>query len=251
MKSFRFIRPFFAWFLSVSLIVFCFFSCFTPFKVKADTNDVYYRVITDDVGFFSKREDKLPAFYLPKSYFVRLVDDYGEFLHVECFGSQLSPTLDGYVLASQVVLYKEQLSSPYLDLSVTTSVATGLFSDVNLTVRQQMVFADRQLGFYGNIKADDGETLFFVHYNDKVGYVKESAITPFTIPFHPIPLVTDQPEVEGDREQSTSTTNQTFRAAIIICLMIAGLLAIIIVYKRKSSNPNAVLSVSEQEFEQE
>ena len=168
-------------------------------------------------------------------------------LLVECYGNN-TPAVDGYVKADLVIAYDQTPYDPYANLSLTTTTHTTLYSDADCTKKIQVVFADRQLNYYGSYINDWGERLFFVHYNNKYGYVKEVDVAPFTIPPHPIPIIdesTDPPQQTGQ----TSSTTALIRTAIIICVSVAGFLAIIIVYKKKSDNPTQIQALPERDYE--
>ena len=72
--------------------------------------------------------------------------------------------------------------------------------------------------------------LFYVGYNNRLGYVKETDIYPFIIKNHPNDLPSSS--VDTPSEETKTPTEQTgvfgLRTIIIVCLIFAGIIAIFI-----------------------
>ncbi|MCQ2399160.1 MAG: hypothetical protein MJ072_01480 [Clostridia bacterium] len=203
--------PFFLFFTAL----FTLFPSPTPITAKADDN--YLRVINEDVGFYASVYDESPLFFLPCSFFVRKVGESGEFVHVECFGvGENSPMLDGFVYKSELVK-SDDVYDPFLSFNVTTAFSSAIYYDKSLTSVIQYVFKDRTLGYYGKAESPTGEKVYYVAYNGKLGYMRETDLMPFTVPLHPIPIgkkpTEDVPEeVKGDE------TERTLKIAVIVSL---------------------------------
>lgn len=225
---------------------------FSPIQtpVKASTSE-YRRIITDDTPFFSDAEGLNLLFYLPYSYYVKVLQINPILSHVECFGTGDSIILDGYVPTD--MLFDDGLTviNPYLEKKISSISTAVLYSDTTLSTPLQYVFASRQLVYYGSAFANDGSMLFFVSYNNRLGYVKENTIMPFLIDLHSNPLtflVPDEPDQpSNDPSLKTDTTN-VFTIAIIACLTLAGIIALFLAIKN-TSKTNSQNYYDENEYE--
>ena len=236
---------------------FCFlfvfiFCCFilqsSSFVIANADQQEYCRVITDNVMLYADQQAQSPLFILPKSYFCKVLSKNDQMVQVECYGNGNTPAVDGYLKADLVIEYDQVPTDPFLTFYLTTTTHTTLYSDADCTQKIQVVFADRQLNYYGSYLNDWGERLFFVHYNNKYGYVKEVDVAPFTLPLHPLPIIPENTQATQQDGQNSNAT-ALIRTAIIICVSVAGFLAIIVVYKRKSDNPTQIQALPERDYE--
>lgn len=238
---------------TISCIIIALFLVFNIWEMpiyigSAQTNVIYKRVITDETPFYSDNKGANLLFYLPKSYYVKILSEEGAFYHVECFLGEYTPTLDGYVPSYLLSEVSGEVSSPYLSLHISTLNSCPLYTDQSLAESIQFVFADRTLGYYGNLKRDNKETLYFVCYNGKLGYVKESDVAPFSVPLHTTPLPQQVEKNEGvDKTTPSDATVNGLRTAIILCLLGAGLVAFCVSLKRNSKN--AITYYDENDYE--
>lgn len=211
----------------------------------------FMRVTTHNTPFFKDKNDEFPLFYLPYTYYVKVLSNEQPLCHVECYGFGSTPKLDGYVPFD--MLFKDNLSTsiPYLSLSISTINTTILFSDSSTSKPLQYIFKDRVLFYYGNYVSESGESLFYVSYNKHLGYVKESDILPFTINNHPNPLTfIPEPEPEKPPQEETSENNlSTMRIAIFICLCFAGIIALAYIIKFKPKKEVAATFLEDNDYE--
>ena len=232
-----------------------------PYLASAKTAE-YRRVITDDTPFYSDESGQNTLFFLPYTYYVKVLGESGEFLHVECYGQGQTPALDGFV--PKDALYNDglEVSLPYLNLTIKTYENTVFYADSALTTSLQYVFPERTLAYYGKATTPNGETVYYVAYNGRLGYVKESAVYPFTIDDHPNELTfivkeeTPQPPTSdtlpSDEEVVTPSTNTDFfsvKVIIVICLGFAGLIAIFLAIKPKLKKVSATSYYDENDYE--
>ncbi len=223
--------------LTISLSIITFAFPFAPKKVSADSG--YLRVITADTPFYSSETDTEPLFFLPYTYYVRILKETLNFYHVEYCAENGMLGIDGYV--PKDMLFDDGLSAEtrYPEIYLTTSSSTVLYSDKELTLSEQYVFSGRKLSYYGQYLSPSGEVIFFVRYNNRLGYVTEEAVVPFTVPDHPNPLTfIPEPEPETPEEEPTITEKSTYkgetlRYLIIGCLAFAGIIALVIAFKNK------------------
>ena len=227
-------------------------------KVRADSP--YLRVINEQTAFYSNTFSETPLFYLPYTYYVRVIGETDEYYHVEYGGEKNSISIDGYV--KKDCLYKDELSADYRypNVKITTSFNTVLYLDSNLSNYSQYIFSGRELNYYGSFNSPDGATIFFVSYNQRLGYVKECDVSPFSIENHPNPLTfipAPEPEVvppektpEPDVEPTPTTDNtMALKIAIILSILFAGLFGLFVALKNKTSPSKTSSYYDENEFE--
>ena len=212
----------------------------------------YLRVITTDTPFYSNQNSDKPLFYLPYTYYVRVIREELNFYYVEYGDGKDMPCIDGYV--PKEMLFDDGLSaiSRYPSITIKTSNHAILYLDTNKNTALQYVFKDRELTFYGIYTDDSGETLYYVSYNNKLGYVSEEDVIPFTIPNHPNDL-TFIPKEEEKVEDPPPTIDQpknttTLRYLIIGCLALAGIFALVIAFNKKPSSKQ-ISYYEESEYE--
>lgn len=229
----------------ICLGVFGFFSFFAfSFAPTYAISGGYLRVITDDTPFYQYPNQENCLFYLPYTYYVKVLGEDGDMLHVECFGDNLT-AIDGYVPSN--LLFDDDLTvvSPYVDITLTTAVSSVLYSSTSLDNPIQYVFAERQMQYYGSYKVD-GQTLYYVGYNGRLGYVKESDVYPFEIVNHPNELSfikVEEPPLQETPDTETLTETPTnendffsLKVIIVVCLLFAGIVALFVALKTKPQN---------------
>ncbi len=210
----------------------------------------YLRVITTATPFYADFDGQNLLFYLPYTYYVKVLS-LGETLsHVECYGDNDTPAIDGYAPTEMLFSDGLEVDNPYPHLTIKTAVATVLYSDAKLSNAIQHVFADRQLTFYGKLDRDEKEPVYYVGYNNKLGYVSESDILPFTLPEHKNPLTFLAPDTSKPAEPETSNDGAlSLRIIIIACLGLAGGFALIIALKKKPKTETAISYYDENDYE--
>lgn len=238
----------------ISTIFFSFVSIFaslSPKKVNAE--NYYLRVINENTPFYVDANGQSLLFYLPYTYYVKIINYGKEYTHVECYGT-FTAGLDGYVPNDLLFDDGLEVSNPYPNIELTTSTTCILFADFNLKQQQQFIFANRSLNYYGTYTAPNGEILYYVGYNERLGYVKESQVMPFTIPNHPNPLTFIVPEEEenplpendNDKNMESYEKVDPFHWIILGLLILAGLISIVIVVTGKQRNNKTAISYYEE-----
>lgn len=245
--------------LSMILIVIL-VSPIQPRSANADAGDFYMRVITADTPFYSNANGSNLLFYLPYTYYVKILSRDTVMTRVEVYGGETA-AIDGYAPTSMLFKDGLEVKNPYVNLEITTSATCVLYADKAMTTVLQYVFPSRGLRYYGALPAADGSNLFFVSYNGRLGYVRESEITPFVIPDHPneatflIPEPEpEQPTTQPNDEQKTDgekpdKTADDLRIIIIFCLLLAGLIALFVALKSKPQNKKPADYYDENYFE--
>lgn len=210
----------------------------------------YRRVIDDKTGFYGSVMDAIPLFYLPYTYYVKVLGEAGEFTHVEIHGEGGRAALDGYVYADR--LFKDNLlvSSPFLVQNLTTVDTAVLYQDVELSVAVQYLFPERPLVYYGENVSHSGK-IYYVGYNSKLGYVKESDVYPFKIQPHPneLTFLTPEKPVVSPLPESDGEGFYGLKVVIIVCLVFAGIIGLFIALGKKSYIQQTSNYYDENEYE--
>ncbi len=242
-------------------IILCFIVCFFavslsafPQKksVKAENNGKYLRVIEENVPFFADEQGLEYIFNLPYTYYVKLLAE-GEILSKVEYGALGGTALIGYVPTKS--LYNDDLSviSPYPNLKIKTLCTTILYSDSEYTTQVQYIFSGREMTFLGSSISTNGVYACFVEYNGRIGYVKDNDIIPFNLENHPNELTFLEPEPEPELipeiENEGSTTKVSLKYVIIACLLFAGVLSLLLVFRKTPATSPAVSYYDENDYE--
>lgn len=226
----------------------------TPNASRADSS--YMRVITENTPFYQNVTDSKPLFYLPYTYYVKALNENNGFIHVECLIGDGFIALDGYVPSGLLFKDEQEVASPYLSLKIKTASSTVLYGDSVLNQPLSYIFADREMQYFGSLDTSHGK-IYYVGYNDRLGYVKEDDVIPFTIENHPnaLTFIPNDPPVEEPSAPQTPTTEPIsedffeLKIIIIVCLIFAGLIALFIALKQKPKNSAAAFYYDENDFE--
>lgn len=212
-------------------------------QVFGEGNNMYFRVIDEETYLYRDENLTEPLFVLPYTYYVKAINVNGETTYAECIASE-NEVIDGYIKTEKLYKDELQVNSPYPNIKIKTADTGILYSDKTLNKTIQYVFADRTLTYFGKLPLDDGTILYYVSYNNKLGYIKESAIVPFSIANHPneltfikeeniAPILEKVDEGENSNTESPTNSSTTLRIIIVICLAFAGITAMFLVFKEK------------------
>lgn len=229
--------------------------CINPYSIAFSLNADYKRVINDTTAFYSDANGENFLFNLPYTYYVNVLNTFGEYSHVECYGTGGIPALDGYVLTDQLFTDNLEVKSPFACVKITTCLDTVLYNDLSMKDYSQYIFKDRTLNFYGTATINEHLTLYCVQYNGRIGYVKESDVFPFTVPNHPNELTfididkpTNAPTGEENLEGSTDNFF-SLRVIVIVCLAFAGILAIFFAFRPRNTKRQKTSYYDENDYE--
>ena len=223
-------------------------------SAKAETQNEYMRIITEDTPFYSDRTADSPLFYLPYTYYVR-VKELGEiFTRVEYANG--GAAIDGYVPTNKLYGDGLEVLNPFPNVKAITANTAVLYATAETTVILQYVFSGRELYYYGKYYSPQGKTLYYVGYNDRLGYVKEEDLIPFTLSFHPneLTFLTPEPTEEPTTINPPETTQSpqsvfNIRIAIFVVLGLAGLIALIFALRKKPKVSPAAGYYDENDYE--
>ncbi len=239
--------------LFCALIICALILSITPsISVTFAEENCYYRIIDDTTPFYSDEKGENLLFYLPYTYYVKVITYNAPLCHVEyCPGSN-SVALDGYVPKEKLYFDDLSVSSPYPAVNVTTLKTTVLYDNALLTDAICYVFESRTLSYFGYLPFKNGENCLFVSYGNKLGYLTEKDVFPFTIPNHPNELTFLTPPAPPETEEPIQTENfnqNELRVLIIACLCIAGVFALIVALKNKTKRVEQTGYYDENEYE--
>ncbi len=233
---------------AIILTIFMFIGWYSPQKAFAQSE--YRRVINDTTPFYKSPLDENPLFFLPYTYYVKVISQNDNFCHVEINGENGQTGIDGFVPTEQLFYDGQEVLTPYLNLSITTVGTTVLYADATLSSPLQYIFADRTLLYFGERQSLNSK-IFYVAYNNKLGYVKESDILPFIINNHPNKLTFLTPP-ENEKNQDDLQLEDNFfnlKTIIIVCLLLAGLFALFIALSNKNSNTKKMNYYEENDYD--
>lgn len=212
---------------------------FTGTVLTVSASGEYLRVITADTLFYRDENMTELLFYLPYTYYVKVLNINGDVAHIE-YSGDYAPAVDGY--ADKNALFSDGLTvgNPYPALSVKTCKTATLYEDAALSQASRYIFAERSLYYYGYVKNGD-DFIYFVSYGGNLGYVEENCLYPFTVPDHPNELtflITDKNDEQTFAKTDYQKKDNAFVLRIIIigCLVFAGLIAAFSVRKPKNKN---------------
>jgi hypothetical protein len=180
------------------------------------------------VYFYESPDLASSLFELPKSYYLKRIGISGDFYKVECYGeSDLTPLLIGYVLVGQVE-FSAPVTDPFLNFNVVTNESTVLYADKNMLKTEMLIFKNRTLGYYGKAYANDNTIIYMVTFNNKIGYVKEIALIPFTVPTHSIPILNENlstdKNLDGLDNQNLDKSDKILKILIIVAVFTSAII---------------------------
>ena len=208
--------------------------------VVQDLSENYARVIDDKTPFYSDEDGVNVLFYLPYTYYVKVLDSSGLLAHVE-YGFDSDTLFDGYVPTEKLFFDGLNVNAPFPTTNLSSDKTITLYDDKNCTINLQYVFSGRKIKFLGHAE-NNGKYLCYVEYNGTMGYVKEEDLAPYSIPNHINPL-TFLPQ-EDDKNLNISINggndNLVLKILIVACLLGAGIVALFTAFRKKPSSSIAV-----------
>ncbi|MBQ3219695.1 MAG: hypothetical protein IJB32_03795 [Clostridia bacterium] len=242
--------------LFISLILFLGGFCSVYFTTNtANAQAKYLRVITEDTPFYKNVSDTEPLFFLPYTYYVKVLSDGEVFTHVECQVTGSIPAIDGYVPTEMLFDDGLTVSEPYLNMAVKTATTALLFEDLSLTSPLQYVFSDREMIYLGRHVTKNNVNVYYVSYNNRLGYVKESDIYPFSITNHPneLTFIKPDPPIESTPNSPTESVDEnnllSVKILIIASLVFAGIIGLIFAVKHNPKRNTAITFYDENDYE--
>ena len=239
--------------LSLILAVIFTLCCFSFKITPAHADALFARVITEDTPFYQTESSIEPLFFLPYTYYVKVIKSGEEFTHVECYGDGDTAAIDGFVPTEMLFFDGLSVQNPFVVLQLTTVNTAVLYEDAALNKQSQYVFENRKLNYYGHTDTPSGKA-YFVSYNDRLGYIKETDVYPFSIPNHPNELtflVPEEPILPPTENTQQQSNNDFFglKVAIIICILFAGVVALFFALSKHPDRKAAATYYDDNEYE--
>lgn len=242
--------------LALQIAVFCFFaptfgSLFTQNSTFFDKQNKtktayaenareYARVLNENTPFYSDPSCKILKFYLPYSYFVRIIKTGTEATRVIYMENALAPAREGYVKTADLYVCDYVPESPYPQLKLTLKNDEILFSSPADGDALVVLTAGDYAYYYGETQID-GDLFYYVFSGVYVGYVRKDAFYAHSLALHPKELPKeeepDQSELgqssedEKQSEQQSSLDNGDGNALLSAVIIIAiSLITISVIY---------------------
>ena len=230
-------------FIAFALTFFSSLTLFSSYGANAKAeSEPYYRIIDEITPFFADENQTELLFYLPYTYYVKILSVNGNTAHIE-YGNI---AIDGYTYFDKLFREEQSVLLPYPDVSVKTQKSTLLYQDKECLTPVKYVFAERTMRFYGKALLNNSY-VYYVEYNGEMGYVSEESLYPFTVEPHknPFTFITEE-----NPDQKPKTNNSLpFKIIIFSCLGLSGIIAIFISIKNKKSPEKLGDYYEENDFE--
>ncbi len=182
----------------------------------------YARITQDGVYFYRYADESAGLFILPRTYFVRIIGEAGDFYRVRYLETaDAASALEGYCKADEVTPVDYIPETPYLNYSVTVTyrVDSGSMQLPDSFLTEYTLTAV----YYGEF-AYGSATSYYVLLNGQFGYVPASACSIVNYPEN-----TEHTEPETPPEEETAPAEQSFGAlnVVLICALAAAALGAI------------------------
>ena len=163
----------------------------SPEQARAETYG-YARIMDDSTYFYSEADEDAGLFLLPRTYFVQIIGDAGDYYQISYLdGQENVKAVKGYCKKSQVTPVSYLPQTPYLVYRIQVTYSTDEPSFPDGFLEEITLSADYYGAFYY------GSALcYYVYLNGSFGYVPASACskpdypenTEFTDPPDPSPV---------------------------------------------------------------
>ncbi len=202
------------------------FPLFAPAPVRAEENPEsgygYARVTQEDVYLYSQPQAESGLFILPRSYFVKITGETGDYYRVEYLTGTSATPVRGYCRTDDVEPVDYIPETPFLlyDTEVTFTVGSadlpdGFFTEYTVPAAFYGTF------YYGS------SVYYYVNMNGEFGYVPASACPPLDYPENTEHMPAETPETPQESGGNANVVN-----IILICaLSVAALGAVYFLFR--------------------
>lgn len=194
-----------------------------PKKIAyADTE--YARILNEQTPFYSDPGCQMLKFYLPFSYYVRVVKLGSDCIKVAYMENATAPAREGYIKTCDFFPCDYAPENPYPAVNLSLKSDEVLFSTPQADDPRVVLPAGEQACFYGSIDLG-GEVFYYVYSGAYVGYVRKRAFSEHVIPKHTYPLpkeeepIEEQPESARPSEQEKQNNENSGLSAVIIAIV--------------------------------
>ena len=221
----------------------------SPYSATFNNHNVVFaeqeqwaRIVNENTPLYSDQSLTMIKFYLPRSYFLKVVNAQEQSTRVVYMDGRIGlPLKEGYVKTCDLFLFDGIPSNPYPELELTVITDEVLFSDTNKQYPKAVLTQGSVATYYGQLNVNN-ENFCYVYCNGYVGYVRKSAFATFEIPPHSLPLNEQSSQDEESSNESTVSTqpqnsipaiDSTMKIVIIIAVAITCVSVIYLLFKPK------------------
>ncbi len=202
--------------------------------------------MNESTPFYSDYGLSMIKFYLPYTYFVKVVDAQAEVTRVIYMDGQSNiPLREGYIKTCDLFLFDGEPTNPYPEVNIKITSDEVLFADSQKQYPKTVLTSGDLAVYYGDL-TDGNEKFCYVYCNGYVGYVRKSAFAPFEIPRHSLPLTPEIPDppissevpIESDNgaiSGADDNLDSTMRIIVIIAVALTCVSVIYLLFKPKQT----------------
>lgn len=193
----------------------------SPSAVRAEETARYARILDEEVYFYERAEAESGLFVLPRTYFVRITGEEGNYYAAEYRTG--SAALQGYCLKSQVELVDYVPETPYLDYTIEVVFETEGAEQLPAGfITRYTVEAD----FYGTFSYGSA-IYYYVSLEGDFGYVPATACAPLDYPEN-----TEHMQEESSPPAPQESGGMNAVNIVLICaLSVAGIGAVYFLFR--------------------
>lgn len=214
----------------------------------------YARVLNEKTPFYSDPNCKILKFYLPYSYFVRIIKAGDEATKVIYMENEQAPAREGYVKTCDLYICDYVPESPYPRLKLTLKNDGILFSNPSSGEALVVLNAGEVAYYYGEAQSSS-DAYYYVFSGTYVGYVRKDAFFEHALPLHPQEIPKTEPdepdfsEPTSDDRPSDENDNSSLLSAVIIIAVSLITISVIYALFRSESKSIKRAAASDDEYE--
>lgn len=221
-----FLKKLFAAAAIAAALPLAFFTGFAPAPVRAaetaESGYGYARVLQEEVYLYSQPQAESGLFILPRTYFVKIAGEAGEYYRVEYLTGTSAAPVRGYCRMDDVEPVDYIPETPFLlyQTEVTFTVGNaglpdGFFTEYTVSAAFYGTF------YYGS------SVYYYVNMDGEFGYVPAGACPPLDYPENTEHMQAETPETPQESAGNTNVVN-----IILICaLSVAALGAVYFLFR--------------------
>lgn len=204
-----------------------------PQKARAQTAfSVYARILDENTALYSDPSCSLIKFYLPSTYFVRVISAGETVTKVAYMENAEAPSREGFIKTEKLYAFDGVPEQPYPALKLVFSCEEIIFSDPAPSGPRTVLEGGATALYYGEVQSG-GVLYYYVYAGGYVGYVRASAFYPHTLQPSSVPLPepeptpdqTQTPSADDNAEKSENSSKGALTAALIIAVSVCSLSA--------------------------
>lgn len=223
---------------------------------QAKANLQYAMVIEHDVALYSDASCRYVKFYLPYSYFVKIIEvgtDYSRVTYMDDMDN--CPRCEGYVKNIYLDFSFDAPENPYPQVTVTAISDEVLFSDLANKKPKEVILSNNKAVYFGNITYE-GEKFFYVYAQNQVGYVRENGFSQLELKEHPLapkktPLDDTKLTPTSTKDTKTNTSllsEKSYQPMIIILIVLSALLLLYFILRQSPQKAEHSFYRDEDDF---